>query len=283
MTAAIESDNYLMQYRMDRASLNLNYQGNTALFMDTLYNAMKTDRAAYEIIYADLVKNGVGEDKIASAMESRMKADQGVESVEDLEQRYLPPAQEKKYQASYNKISSSSLWAQASKEQRQELKNDLYTLITGDTKQAQSMLEDIAGGAEYGVGQEEYLLFELAKEMASQDGNGHTNQSEALAAVDMVPGLSNEAKAYLWKETTVTGETPAWLDYESEAGAAGIDPWEYILFHEAYYNASSTKDENGKTIEGQSKQDHVRDWLQSSSFTREQQEFLWGTVYKSDY
>lgn len=283
MTAAIESDNYLMQYRMDRASLNLNYQGNTALFMDTLYNAMKTDRAAYEIIYADLVKNGVGEDKIASAMESRMKADQGVESVEDLEQRYLPPAQEKKYQASYNKISSSSLWAQASKEQRQELKNDLYTLITGDTKQAQSMLEDISGGAEYGVGQEEYLLFELAKEMASQDGNGHTNQSEALAAVDMVPGLSNEAKAYLWKETTVTGETPAWLDYESEAGAAGIDPWEYILFHEAYYNASSTKDENGKTIEGQSKQDHVRDWLQSSSFTREQQEFLWGTVYKSDY
>lgn len=283
MTAAIESDNYLMQYRMDRASLNLNYQGNTALFMDTLYNAMKTDRAAYEIIYADLVKNGVGEDKIASAMESRMKADQGVESVEDLEQRYLPPAQEKKYQASYNKISGSSLWAQASKEQRKELKNDLYTLITGDTKQAQSMLEDIAGGAEYGVGQEEYLLFELAKEMASQDGNGHTNQSEALAAVDMVPGLSNEAKAYLWKETTVTGETPAWLDYESAAGAAGIDPWEYILFHEAYYNASSTKDENGKTIEGQSKQDHVRDWLQSSSFTREQQEFLWGTVYKSDY
>lgn len=283
MTAAIESDNYLMQYRMDRASLNLNYQGNTALFMDTLYNAMKTDRAAYEIIYTDLVKNGVGEDKIASAMESRMKADQGVESVEDLEQRYLPPAQEKKYQASYNKISSSSLWSQASKEQRQELKNDLYTLITGDTKQAQSMMEDIAGGAEYGVGQEEYLLFELAKEMASQDGNGHTNQSEALAAVDMVPGLSNEAKAYLWKETTVTGETPAWLDYESAAGAAGIDPWEYILFHEAYYNASSTKDENGKTIEGQSKQDHVRDWLQSSSFTREQQEFLWGTVYKSDY
>lgn len=36
MTAAIESDNYLMQYRMDRASLNLNYQGNTALFMDNL-------------------------------------------------------------------------------------------------------------------------------------------------------------------------------------------------------------------------------------------------------
>lgn len=283
MTTAIQSDNYLMQYRMDRASLNLNYQGNTGLFMDTLYNAMKTDRDAYEIIYDDLVKNGIGEDKIASAMETRMKADQGVESVEELEQRYLPPAQEKKYQASYNKISSSSLWAQASKEQRQELKNDLYTLITGDTKQAQSMLEDISGGAEYGVGQEEYLLFELAKEMASQDGNGHTNQSEALAAVDMVPGLSNEAKAYLWKETTVTGETPAWLDYESAAGAAGIDPWEYILFHEAYYNASSTKDENGKTIEGQSKQDHVRDWLQSSSFTREQQEFLWGTVYKSDY
>lgn len=145
------------------------------------------------------------------------------------------------------------------------------------------MMEDIAGGAEYGVGQEEYLLFELAKEMASQDGNGHTNQSEALAAVDMVPGLSDDAKAYLWKSAAVTGETPAWLDYESAAGAAGIDPWEYILFHDAYYNASSTKDENGKTIEGQSKQDHVREWLQSSSFTREQQEFLWGTVYKSDY
>lgn len=283
MTTAIQSDNYLMQYRMDRASLNLNYQGNTGLFMDTLYNAMKTDRDAYEIIYDDLVKNGIGEDKIASAMETRMKADQGVESVEELEQRYLPPAQEKKYQASYNKISSSSLWAQASKEQRQELKNDLYTLITGDTKQAQAMLEDISGGAEYGLGEEEYLLYQLAKDVANTDGKEGITQSEAIAAGNLLYGLSSDEMAYLWKSTNSTWAKSEWLDHEDEAVAVGIDPWEYILFHEAYYNASSTKDENGKTIEGQSKQDHVRDWLQSSSFTREQQEFLWGTVYKSDY
>ena len=41
--------------------------------------------ARLEIIYNDMVKSGLGEDKIRTAMEIRMKRDQKVESVSDLE------------------------------------------------------------------------------------------------------------------------------------------------------------------------------------------------------
>ncbi len=93
-TAAIETDNYLMQYRTDKALLNMGYSGNTGNYMDILNNASINDPEAYEIIYADMVASGIDENKIRENMERRMKKDQGVESVADLEARYLTPSQD---------------------------------------------------------------------------------------------------------------------------------------------------------------------------------------------
>ena len=174
-TAAIETDNYLMQYRIDKALLNMGYQGNTKNFYDILYNASINDREAYETIYADMVASGMPEDKIRNAMESRMKRDQGVESVGDLEQRYLSPSQERRYNSTRNSMAGSSVWTAASRDQQEAAEKDLYDLTVGNDS-GEKLQEKIAAGAAYGISEADYLLYRLALHVAD-----------------------HEARAYLWE------------------------------------------------------------------------------------
>lgn len=199
-TAAVETDNYLLQYRIDSVLLDIGYSGNTGNFMDILYNASINDREAYEIIYADMVERGVGEDKIRSAMEGRMKRDQGVESVEELERRYLTPVQERTYSGVHGEVAGTSIWNAATKSQRSSLEADLYNLTVGNDTGAK-LREKIDGGASYGISEADYLLYRLAQDVVSQDGNSNTSQDEAEAAIAMLVGLSDEARAYLWQST----------------------------------------------------------------------------------
>ena len=201
-TAAIETDNYLMQYRIDKALLNMGYQGNTKNFYDILYNASINDRGAYETIYADMVASGMPEDKIRNAMESRMKRDQGVESVGDLEQRYLSPSQERRYNSTRNSMAGSSVWTAASRDQQEAAEKDLYDLTVGNDS-GEKLQEKIAAGAAYGISEADYLLYRLALHVADQpteNGNlGSYTGEEVQTAIDMLPGLDDEARAYLWE------------------------------------------------------------------------------------
>ena len=205
-TAAIETDNYLMQYRMDKALLNIGYQGNRSGFMDILYAASVNDPEAYEIIYEDMVASGITEDQIRTAMESRMKEDQGVESVDELSRRYLTPNQERTYDRLYGQVSSSPVWRVASPEQREAVEEDIYALTTG-TDAGVKLQEKIDGGAAYGITEADYLLYLAAREIADGENedpekrNGSIDQAEAQAAIDMLTGLSDEGRAYLWQST----------------------------------------------------------------------------------
>ena len=205
-TAAIETDNYLMQYRMDKALLNIGYQGNRSGFMDILYAASVNDPEAYEIIYGDMVASGITEDQIRTAMESRMKEDQGVESVDELSRRYLTPNQERTYDRLYGQVSSSPVWRAASPEQREAVEEDIYALTTG-TDAGVKLQEKIDGGAAYGITEADYLLYLAAREIADGENedrskrNGSIDQAEAQAAIDMLTGLSDEGRAYLWQST----------------------------------------------------------------------------------
>lgn len=201
-TAAIETDSYLMQYRIDKAMLNMGYSGNTSNFMDILYNASINDREAYEIIYADMVESGITEDKIRNAMETRMKRDQGVESVADLEARYLTPKQEQSYNSLRQRVTGTSVWSAASAEQREALEEDLYDLTVANSS-GLKLQEKIDGGAAYGIDEADYLLYRLALHVVDQpteSGNlGSYTGDEVEAAIDMLTGLDDEARAYLWE------------------------------------------------------------------------------------
>lgn len=201
-TAAIETDSYLMQYRIDKAMLNMGYSGNTSNFMDILYNASINDREAYEIIYADMVASGIPEDKISNAMETRMKRDQGVESVADLEARYLTPKQEQSYNSLRQRVTGTTVWSAASAEQREALEEDLYDLTVANSS-GLKLQEKIDGGAAYGIDEADYLLYRLALHVVDQPSEsgklGSYTGDEVEAAIDMLTGLDDEARAYLWE------------------------------------------------------------------------------------
>ena len=132
-TIANETDNYLLQYRIDRALYNLNFATNKSSFMVTLYEAYKNDQEAYDIIYKDMYKDiyamklkevendpdispedypEEARDKTLSwfrgAIEAKMKADEGVESVKDLSSRWLPPEQMREYDATIEGLGTQS-------------------------------------------------------------------------------------------------------------------------------------------------------------------------------
>lgn len=201
-TAAIETDNYLMQYRIDKTLLNMGYSGNTGNFLDILYNASVNDPEAYEIIYADMVASGIPEDKIRNGMESRMKKAQGVESVADLESRYLTPAQTTSYERVRGRVTGTTVWNAASAAQREVLEDDLYALTVGNSD-GLKLREKIDGGAAYGIDEADYLLYRLALRVADQPSEsgklGSYTGDEVEAAIDMLPGLDDEARAYLWE------------------------------------------------------------------------------------
>ena len=205
-SAAIETDDYWMQYQIDKALLNIGYSGNRSGFMDILYQASVNDPEAYELIYDDMIASGITQEQIRTSMETRMREAQGVESVADLTRRYLTPDQERTYNRIYSQVTSSAIWSAANEEQREAVEDDLYDLAAG-TDAGQRLQEKINGGASYGISDGDYLLYLAAREIADaanedpEKRNGSIDQSEAEAAIDMLTGLSNEARAYLWQST----------------------------------------------------------------------------------
>ena len=206
-SAAIESGNIPLQYEMEKAIYNISSDKNYSRYVDILYRAKNSgDQAVYEHIYADMVASGIPEKTISSGMEQRMKKDQGVESVEDLSSRYLTPSQEQTYDRLHGQISNSPVWRAASPEQREAVEEDLYGLAVG-TDAGVKLQEKIDGGAAYGITEADYLLYLAAREIADsrnedpEKRNGSVDQAEAQAAIDMLTGLSDEGRAYLWQGT----------------------------------------------------------------------------------
>lgn len=101
------------------------------------------------------------------------------------------------YQNTMNAMQTSNLWNMATSAQKEKATDNLLALTIGDEK----MTETVEGGKAVGLDATEYMLYKLALQMADEDGNGSIKQSEAEAAANMIPGLSNEEKAYLFQST----------------------------------------------------------------------------------
>lgn len=62
-----------------------------------------------------MISDGFTETQIKNAMETRMKAKEGVNNVKDLESRYLPPEQDAEYARVIREIAAEELRKQAAK------------------------------------------------------------------------------------------------------------------------------------------------------------------------
>ena len=262
MSTAIETNNYVMQYRMEKGTLDINYSGNSKNFMDILYNAYVSDREAYEIIYNDLLKSGYEADKIQSAMETRMKKAAGVDKSSDLAERYMTPETEKQYDTSLNRVKTSTAWKSANETQRKDAEAALYKYLTSTSD---DMVEMRAEATAFGVDETEYVLWQLAKDMAESNGNDSLNAKEKASALEMLD-LDNSEITYFYA-----------TEQADEAFAYGIDMMNYAMFKASV---------NG--LKGDDKKDKVISYANMFSDTEKEYLYFMGTVYpawknRSDY
>lgn len=161
---------------------------NKGSFYNLLYKAYKNDNKQYEEIYSRLLADGFSEGQIKTAMEQRMKDEQGVQSVDELESRYLSPDDEDEYAGIESKLKGSTAWRRANAEQRSKAENLAYSYVTSDTK-----AEEIAESAKnLGLSDTQYILYKLALDVVDKpNGNGkygtYTN-AEKEEALQMIKG-----------------------------------------------------------------------------------------------
>ena len=270
MTVATETDSYVMQYRMEKAMLNINFAGNSKNFMDILFNAYNNDTEAYEIIYDDMLKSGYDADKIQSGMETRMKKAEGVEKSSDLSKRYMSPDVEKKYDSSLNKVKASKVWKSANATQRKEVEADLYTYLTSDSE---DMVKARAEARLYGVDETEYALWQLAIEMADQPtgqkGSGNYDYAEKAEAINSL-NLGDREMAYFFGK----GLNETSKEEIEEVLDAGIDMKEYVNFKAATSEMKADKNAKGNSIPNSKKKKVVK-YLNNAGLTDEEWEYFY--------
>lgn len=251
---------------------------------DDLYELYKNDPDAYEEMYDDLierdflktgVKTGDPEtdtfkstaDHIATAMESRMKKEQGVDKVKDLESRYFGPEQQREYDSKLREIQSSGVWKNANAEQRDKLEDNLRRVVL---ESDEDMMETIEEGAAYGLDDTEYLLYKLALETVDQPNEngeyGTYSNAEKAAAISSLDVGDGET-AFLWN-----------TDQALEAFGYGIGMDKYVTFKTEVSNIKADKDRRGKTIAGSRKKKIIA-YLNSLGVSYKEYLYLLGTEY----
>lgn len=255
-SAAVETGNIPLQYEMEKAIYNISNTGNKNRYYAILYRALEQgDMDTYQHIRDDLMNSmGVDGASIDSAMRSR-----------------------------YNKA--------VEKDPDYTLPQRARDLIGSRDKYAPVKEKEETFGAD-DLGSSAYRAY------SDQRANDYRSMADDLASSPIFRGMDDEARDKVLKAAYDLADKSAladhsdgqyevstkWMAQADDAEAQGIEPWEYVLFHTAYNEMEGTKDADGKTVKGEAKSDHVREWLEDfSGLTDEQRAFLWGTVYTSEW
>ena len=255
-SAAVETGNIPLQYEMEKAIYNISNTGNKNRYYAILYRALEQgDMDTYQHIRDDLMNSmGVDGASIDSAMRSRYN--KAVEKDPD----YTLP------QRARDLIGSRDKYAPAKEKEETFDADDL-------------------GSSAY-------------RAYSDQRASDYRSMADDLTSSPIFQGMDDETRDKVLKAAYDLADKSAladhsdgqyevstkWMAQADDAEAQGIEPWEYVLFHTAYNEMEGTKDADGKTVKGEAKSDHVREWLEDfSGLTDEQRAFLWGTVYTSEW
>lgn len=255
-SAAVETGNIPLQYEMEKAIYNISNTSNKNRYYAILYRALEQgDMDTYQHIRDDLMNSmGVDGASIDSAMRSR-----------------------------YNKA--------VEKDPDYNLPQRARDLIGSRDKYAPPKEKEETFGAD-DLGSSAYRAY------SDQRASEYRNMADDLTSSPIFQGMDDETRDKVLKAAYDLADKSAladhsdgqyevstkWMAQADDAEAQGIEPWEYVLFHIAYNETEGTKDADGKTVKGEAKSDHVREWLEDfSGLTDEQRAFLWGTVYTSEW
>lgn len=255
-SAAVETGNIPLQYEMEKAIYNISNTGNKNRYYAILYRALEQgDMDTYQHIRDDLMNSmGVDGASIDSAMRSR-----------------------------YNKA--------VEKDPDYTLPQRARDLIGSRDQYAPAKEKEETFGAD-DLGSSAYRAY------SDQRASDYRSMADDLTSSPIFQGMDDETRDKVLKAAYDLADKSAladhsdgqyevstkWMAQADDAEAQGIEPWEYVLFHTAYNEMEGTKDADGKTVKGEAKSDHVREWLEEfSGLTDEQRAFLWGTVYTSQW
>ena len=255
-SAAVETGNVPLQYEMEKAIYNISNTGNKNRYYAILYRVLEQgDMDTYQHIRDDLMNSmGVDGASIDSAMRSR-----------------------------YNKA--------VEKDPDYTLPQRARDLIGSRDKYAPAKEKEETFGAD-DLGSSAYRAY------SDQQASDYRSMANDLTSSPIFQGMDDETRDKVLKAAYDLADKSAladhsdgqyevstkWMAQADDAEAQGIEPWEYVLFHTAYNEMEGTKDADGKTVKGEAKSDHVREWLEDfSGLTDEQRAFLWGTVYTSEW
>lgn len=255
-SAAVETGNIPLQYEMEKAIYNISNTGNKNRYYAILYRVLEQgDMDTYQHIRDDLMNSmGVDGASIDSAMRSR-----------------------------YNKA--------VEKDPDYTLPQRARDLIGSRDKYAPVKEKEETFGAD-DLGSSAYRAY------SDQRASDYRSMADDLTSSPIFQGMDDETRDKVLKAAYDLADKSAladhsdgqyevgtkWMAQADDAEAQGIEPWEYVLFHTAYNEMEGTKDADGKTVKGEAKSDHVREWLEDfSGLTDEQRAFLWGTVYTSEW
>lgn len=249
-----ETGNLPAMYEMEKAIYNIGSEKNKSRFEDIMYRALETGELDTYTHIQDELMNIMGLD--GAALESAMKS-------------------------RYN--------ARAKKDPDYSLPKGSYDLLGIRPQSGNGEKDDTFGPDD--------LDSEAFQAYSTQRAAEYRKSENALAGNPIFKGMDEDTRnkvlqaAYDLAESGALADasggqyTPneTWILDASEAEKKGIEPWEFALWRVAKSDAADTKGADGKAVKGETKKDHVMDWLSLSGLSEEQQEFLWGTAYTSDF
>lgn len=177
------------------------------------------------------------------------------------------------------KLTGSREYKALPDEKKAEAVQDAYKLADQKAKAAvsryspESWVARAMGGAEYGVGELDYIKYRMALDQADKPNEngqyGTYTAGEKTEAVLSMSGLGDEAMAYL-------------LDTKEAYGAceAGVDMSAFAEFTAQAGDIEADKDKRGETISGSRKR-KIEELLDSMGLTEETYLYLMGTQYDS--
>lgn len=139
-----------------------------------------------------------------------------------LAEKYFTLSQQSQYDSAMKTVEESAIWERADEKAQETAENYLTELIAGnyDGQAAREKIDSLdekestgekskaklEAGAQYGLDEVDYILLQLALAECDIEVGGSYTNAETEEAIEMLPGLSDEARSYLWTDVMKKNE-----------------------------------------------------------------------------
>ncbi len=237
------TDSYYFEYLYTKQLYRIDNSENKSKFIDILYRSRENEEE-FEKIKADLLKQEQFDEKyINGQINKRLKEDAAENKIvlSDYEKIKIELEDDMRFAGMPLRIQEEGL------EKAKKYTTGVEVLDNEAYSGNIPLAERIEEGKEIGISPAQYILYELAYDMAKGDKKtlGVDEKFDVVEALDM----SDEQKAFLYMSKGSDSSEKNQQKYEEVIAGGesiGLTGWEYIMFKELCRDADEAGDGNGK-------------------------------------